>query len=130
MTILGFDLFKVFVTNNNETFTFNLTLEDLLNWAKKNKRIQEIEEKIHLILIERRNLHEISFKRPNLMGVVNVTPDSFSDGGDYFLQEDAVKHGESLISEGANIVDIGGQSTRPGSEPVSYIEERNSILSK
>ena len=58
-----------------------------------------------------------------IMGVVNVTPDSFSDGGLYFKPRDALEHAKKLISEGADILDIGGESTRPGSDPVSVQEE-------
>jgi len=57
------------------------------------------------------------------MGIVNVTPDSFSDGGKYFSLDDAVNHALKLIDEGADIIDIGGESTRPGSDPVSLEEE-------
>ncbi|HCY76079.1 MAG TPA: dihydropteroate synthase [Ignavibacteriales bacterium] len=57
------------------------------------------------------------------MGIVNVTPDSFSDGGKYFSVNDAVDHGLKLIDEGASIIDIGGESTRPGSDPVLEDEE-------
>lgn len=65
----------------------------------------------------------INFKIPIIMGIVNVTPDSFSDGGKYFTIDDAVNHALKLIDEGASIIDIGGESTRPGSEPVSLEEE-------
>src|SRR5271155_5273199 len=58
-----------------------------------------------------------------LMGIVNVTPDSFSDGGLYLETDAAVEHGLSLVAEGADIVDVGGESTRPGAEPVSAAEE-------
>src|SRR5437868_433363 len=61
--------------------------------------------------------------RTLVMGVLNVTPDSFSDGGRYFTPERAVAHGERLLAEGADIIDIGGESTRPGSEPVTSEEE-------
>src|SRR3954468_7881677 len=54
---------------------------------------------------------------PKLMGVVNVTPDSFSDGGRYLDADAAVRHGEELVREGAAILDIGGESTRPGAPP-------------
>lgn len=60
---------------------------------------------------------------PLLMGVVNVTPDSFSDGGLFLDPEAAVRHGKRLASEGAHILDVGGESTRPGAEPVSADEE-------
>ena len=58
-----------------------------------------------------------------LMGIVNVTPDSFSDGGRFFEADAAIAHGLELIGEGAEIVDVGGESTRPGAEPVSAEEE-------
>lgn len=58
-----------------------------------------------------------------IMGVLNVTPDSFSDGGEFFRTEDAVCHAKKMFSEGADIIDIGAMSTRPGSTPVTYIEE-------
>ncbi len=65
----------------------------------------------------------LSFNTPKIMGIVNVTPDSFSDGGKYFSVDDAVNHALKLIDEGADIIDIGGESTRPGSDPVSLEEE-------
>jgi dihydropteroate synthase len=58
-----------------------------------------------------------------LMGVVNVTPDSFSDGGLFLEPEAAIAHGEQLVRDGAEILDVGGESTRPGAEPVSLEEE-------
>ena len=62
------------------------------------------------------------------MGVVNVTPDSFSDGGLFLDADAAVEHGLRLVGEGAHILDVGGESTRPGSEPVSEEEERQRVL--
>ena len=58
-----------------------------------------------------------------LMGVLNVTPDSFSDGGRYLRPDAAIEHGSRLLAEGADIVDVGGESTRPGAEPVGAAEE-------
>lgn len=66
---------------------------------------------------------KLSFDIPKIMGIVNVTPDSFSDGGKYFSVSDAVDHALKLIDEGASIIDIGGESTRPGSDPVTEKEE-------
>ena len=63
-----------------------------------------------------------------VMGVLNVTPDSFSDGGEYFSTDNAVKHGLQMAAEGARIIDVGGESTRPGAEPVSAEEEADRIL--
>lgn len=66
--------------------------------------------------------------RPLVMGIVNVTPDSFSDGGRYLQAEQAIAHGLSLRETGADILDIGGESTRPGSAPVSVEEELARVL--
>ena len=65
----------------------------------------------------------MTFKRPQIMGILNVTPDSFSDGGRYDALDLAVKRGLELVDEGADILDIGGESTRPGAEEVSIKEE-------
>src|SRR5215211_5404752 len=65
---------------------------------------------------------------PRIMGVVNVTPDSFSDGGLFLDADAAVEHGLRLVDEGADILDVGGESTRPGAEPVSEEEERHRAL--
>jgi dihydropteroate synthase len=68
-------------------------------------------------------------RRTLIMGVVNVTPDSFSDGGLYIDAEKAVVRAEQLLDEGATIIDVGGESTRPGApEPVSEEEERRRVL--
>ena len=66
--------------------------------------------------------------RPRLMGVVNVTPDSFSDGGRWADPESAVAHGLELVADGADIIDIGGESTRPGHEAVGAAEEAARVL--
>jgi dihydropteroate synthase len=66
--------------------------------------------------------------RPLIMGVVNITPDSFSDGGRFLDPEAAVSHARRLAEEGADLIDIGGESTRPGAAPVSEEEELNRVL--
>jgi len=66
--------------------------------------------------------------RGMIMGVLNVTPDSFSDGGEFFSVEKAVAHGLRMAAEGAQIVDVGGESTRPGAEPVSVDEELRRVI--
>jgi dihydropteroate synthase len=65
----------------------------------------------------------LDFRKPIFMGIVNVTPDSFSDGGNNFEPQKAVEHGLLLASQGADIIDIGGESTRPGANPISIDEE-------
>jgi len=65
---------------------------------------------------------------PIVMGIVNVTPDSFSDGGEFLEADAAVAHGERLAGEGASVLDIGGESTRPGAEPVPADEELRRVI--
>ena len=67
-------------------------------------------------------------RRTWIMGILNITPDSFSDGGLYFEKDKAIKHGLRMISDGADIIDIGGESTRPGSDPVPAEEEIRRII--
>src|SRR5688572_10674637 len=67
-------------------------------------------------------------ERTLIMGILNVTPDSFSDGGLFTSVDDAVAHAERLVSEGADIIDVGGESTRPGGEPVSAEEEISRVV--
>lgn len=62
------------------------------------------------------------------MGIVNVTPDSFSDGGKYFEKNNAVKHSLQLLKDGADVLDIGGESTRPGAKSISVDEELNRVI--
>jgi dihydropteroate synthase len=63
-----------------------------------------------------------------IMGIVNVTPDSFSDGGEWFERDAAIAHGRELVAEGASILDVGGESTRPFAEPVPLEEERARVV--
>jgi dihydropteroate synthase len=67
-------------------------------------------------------------RRARVMGVVNVTPDSFSDGGEFLDSERAIEHGRKLAAEGAEILDVGGESTRPGAEAVSAEEELSRVV--
>jgi len=70
----------------------------------------------------------LDLSAPVVMGIVNVTPDSFSDGGRFFDAQRAIDHGRQLVAEGAALLDIGGESTRPGAEPVSVEEELRRVV--
>jgi dihydropteroate synthase len=65
---------------------------------------------------------------PRIMGILNVTPDSFADGGEWFAFDEAVEHARTLVAEGADILDIGGESTRPGAGPVAVDEELRRVI--
>ena len=62
---------------------------------------------------------QLSFDSPVVMGILNVTPDSFSDGGKYHARDSALRQAESMVASGAAIIDVGGESTRPGARDVS-----------
>jgi dihydropteroate synthase len=66
--------------------------------------------------------------RPRVMGILNLTPDSFSDGGRTYRLEPAVRHAERLLADGADLLDLGGESSRPGAEPISLREELRRVL--
>jgi len=72
--------------------------------------------------------YRLALDRTLIMGVVNVTPDSFFDGGHYLSLDAVVAHAQRLIDEGADLLDIGGESTRPGAAAVSLEEERRRVL--
>jgi dihydropteroate synthase len=71
---------------------------------------------------------ELNLERPLIMGIVNVTPDSFSDGAQHFEADAAIAHARHLVAEGADMLDIGGESTRPGAEPLAVQDELCRIL--
>ena len=83
----------------------------------------EIQSDLNKITSKRNNIFNLNFKNPILMGVLNVTPDSFSDGGKYNTTFRALDHVKNMIDFGAHIIDVGGESTRPGAKSVSEQDE-------
>ena len=90
----------------------------------------ELSGEFDLSLIEapRAELAGLALDRPRIMGIVNVTPDSFSDGGCHEEAKPAIAHGRQLMAEGADILDVGGESTRPGSKEVALQEELRRVI--
>ncbi|NLT49964.1 MAG: dihydropteroate synthase [Ignavibacteria bacterium] len=82
----------------------------------------------YLNLSETEFISSIKENRPLIMGILNITPDSFSDGGNYFNRDAAVKKAFELLEQGADILDIGGESTRPGAEAVSFDNEYERVI--
>lgn len=70
----------------------------------------------------------VEYSKPLIMGILNVTPDSFSDGGKFVNPEDAVRQAEAMIEDGADIIDVGGESTRPGAQKVGIEEEMDRVI--
>ncbi len=105
------------LTNYSETrYLARNLLENLINYRKKSFK-----------LVYNRKVLPLGLKTA-IMGVLNVTPDSFSDGGKYLKPEEALRHAVRMVEEGADIIDIGGESTRPGSKRVSEEEELSRVL--
>lgn len=75
-----------------------------------------------------RTSHPGAGDRPVIMGILNVTPDSFSDGGLYTTIDGAIRHAEQLVAAGANLIDVGGESTRPGAARIDSLEEKSRVL--
>ena len=74
------------------------------------------------------NGRDVRLRYPAVMGILNLTPDSFSDGGQFLVPVDALAHAHRMVEEGAQIIDLGGESTRPGSDPVSEQKELARVL--
>ncbi|UYG07946.1 dihydropteroate synthase [Halomonas sp. M4R1S46] len=72
--------------------------------------------------------HRLDLSFPRVMGILNVTPDSFSDGGRHVVLDDAVRRAEQMLAEGAAVIDVGGESTRPGAAPVSAEQELDRVV--
>jgi len=101
------------------------TLGDLRAWAERSgpEMRERIDAQLAAIAAPRPPWASLPLDRPRLMGVVNVTPDSFSDGGEFLDPGRAIEHARALLAAGADIIDIGGESTRPRATPVSPQEE-------
>ena len=109
------ELSKKVVSSGNEDAGYKL-LKTIRNYTEYNDHKIDIAGKI------------FDMSTAHVMGILNVTPDSFSDGGNYFSTKEAITHGIELIEAGAEIIDIGGESSRPGSEPVTAEEEKKRVL--
>ena len=88
----------------------------------------KIDNDLKIIVKKNKNFSNFNFKKiPNIMGILNITPDSFSDGGRYNTNNKGISQAFNLLKSGANIIDIGGESTRPGSKAINLNEELNRI---
>ena len=124
--------------NGNKEFSFSqieiITRDSKkiinLNDVKKLPKLlrEKINKDLKTIIKKNKNFSKLNFKRiPNIMGILNITPDSFSDGGKFYKKKAGLKHAFNLFEFGADIVDVGGESTRPGSKPISEKEEWSRI---
>jgi dihydropteroate synthase len=107
-----------------------LPVADLAPWAEAREAGQgaRAEALLRRLSAPRAPIAGLSLDRPRVMGILNVTPDSFSDGGDRADPAVAVRDGLAMLAAGADILDVGGESTRPGAQPVSLEAERQRVL--
>ena len=105
-----------------------LPVGQLRSWAETHSCWPEAERLLARLTLPRTDFAGLPLAEPQIMGVINVTPDSFSDGGDRFDRRQAIDAGLKLWQAGASIVDVGGESTRPRAEPVSLDQEMERVL--
>ena len=103
-----------------------ISIKEINNLPKSLKK--KIITDVKKVTSKKKNFSNFNFKNvPNIMGILNLTPDSFSDGGKFNSQKKAVTHAKQMYKSGANIIDIGGESTRPGSKPINAKVEWNRL---
>ena len=107
-----------------------MTADALLPWASAQipGHVEEIERTLERLTASRTSFAGLDLGRAAIMAVINVTPDSFSDGGDHLDATRAIDSGLEMLEAGADILDVGGESTRPGAEPVSLQQELDRVL--
>ena len=127
---LAFDLVDVLFRGAPARRRVRLQQAVLPRWAEKNApgAADDIAQLSSRLSASRGPVCGLALDRPRLMGVLNVTPDSFSDGGDFAAEDDAIAHGRAMAAAGADIVDVGGESTRPGSQAPSEAEELRRVI--
>ena len=127
---LTFDLVDVLFRGTPARRRIRLQQAVLARWAEKNApgAADEIAQLSARLSAPRGPVCGLALDRPRLMGVLNVTPDSFSDGGDFATKDDAIAHGRAMAAAGADIIDVGGESTRPGSLAPSEAEELRRVI--
>ncbi len=114
---IAFDKIEIFKRSKNKITTKYIYLKDVKHLPPKKQKL--IKKDLKKISYKRKNfLKYIDFKNPSIMGILNLTPDSFSDGGKFNTKKKSLKHLKKLIDSGADIIDIGGESTRPGSKDI------------
>ena len=129
---IAFDQLEIFNRKKKGTTLSNIyPIREIKNLDKSIKNSINLDLK--KIVSKRKKICELKFSNPQIMGILNVTPDSFSDGGLFFKKKDANKQIKLMLSDGAKIIDIGGESTRPGSKTINAAQEWsriNIIISK
>ncbi|MBE0532059.1 MAG: dihydropteroate synthase [Rhodospirillales bacterium] len=121
---------EVLIRRIEGTVAIAAPTEEVLAWAAAEGfgLARHVEATLDAIAAERPTFAGLGVDKPLVMGIINVTPDSFSDGGEFLDAERAIAHGRRLVAEGADILDVGGESTRPGAAAVSPETETARVL--
>ncbi len=119
---ISFDQLEIFTRKSKK-----IIKSDLIS-INKIKKLNEpvaniVKNDLEKIILKRKKIAGLNFNIPQIMGVLNVTPDSFSDGGLYFKEIKALNQAKLMIKSGASVIDIGGESTRPGSQTINELQE-------
>ncbi len=123
---IAFDKIEVFIRNKKKIINYYIHIKDIKKLNKSLKKI--VLADIKKIVKKRRNfLKNINFSDTSIMGILNLTPDSFSDGGKFNKKNKSFKHILKMIQSGADIIDVGGESTRPGSKTIDPKIEWNRV---
>ena len=115
---IAFDQVEIFQRKNKKLTISNFYSLDSIQSLNAEKR-KLIKNDLKTITSKRKNILNLQFDKPQIMGVLNITPDSFSDGGLFFKEKKAYTQVELMLRDGSKIIDIGGESTRPGSKTIS-----------
>ncbi len=114
---IAFNSLEIFTRNKKKISNKFIKIKDIKKLNKKEQKI--VKSHLKKITLKRKNfLKNISFLKPSIMGILNLTPDSFSDGGKFNSKKKSFNHLSNMIKAGADIIDVGGESTRPGSKTI------------
>ncbi len=121
---------QVLIRDADKVSTATADLKEVLDWSEHQGAAHRdrVARLVDCLVSRRPPFAGLALDRPRIMGVINVTPDSFSDGGAYLDAPSAIRHGQALARTGADILDIGGESTRPGAEAVSQPDEIGRVV--
>jgi len=115
---IAFNYIEIISRKNNQIKSKVIHIKDIKNLKRSEKK--KINKDIEKITTKRKNfLYKVNFSEPSIMGILNQTPDSFSDGGKYNTKKKSFEHISKMIKFGAKIIDVGGESTRPGSKTIN-----------
>ncbi|MEK9681128.1 MAG: dihydropteroate synthase [Pelagibacteraceae bacterium] len=114
------------ITRGKSNKSKNINVSQIKTLTKQVKL--DVLKKIKNITQKRKKLSGLDLSKFNIFGVLNVTPDSFSDGGKFNKLKQALKHSHQMINDGANVIDVGGESTRPGAKLISIEQEKKRVL--